>query len=46
MKQEYSKPELVELGHVRDVTASTGSPVVVDVDRGTPVGLGPITGSH
>lgn len=46
MKQEYIKPELEELGRVRDVTAQTGSPVVVDVPQGTPVGLGPIVGSH
>lgn len=37
MKETYSKPELVELGDVRDVTAANSRANRVDLQFGTPV---------
>lgn len=46
MKQVFNEPRLESLGHVRDLTAQTGSPTNVDVPLGTPLGIpGGIIGS-
>jgi hypothetical protein len=36
MKLQYSKPELVELGHVSELSATNDSVYQTDVPNGTP----------
>jgi hypothetical protein len=45
MDYEYETPVVTDYGTLRDLTANNGTPVVVDVPQGSPVGTGPIVGT-